>query len=57
MTDKILAAILATANDIKAYLEDDVPLECYPEDIDHKLQSLHDEVKHLLMNPNPNPES
>ncbi len=53
MNKKILEAILATANDIDAYLEDDsVMLECYQKDIGHKLQALHDEVE-LLTNPEP----
>ena len=51
MSEKILAAVLATANDINTYLGDDsVPLECYPKDIDCKLQGLHDEIQTLLNN-------
>lgn len=49
ISKKILSAVLATANDISTYLGDEsVPLECYPKDIDCKLQDLYTEIQTLL---------
>ena len=40
--------ILATSNDIDAYLQSDVPLECYQQDIDVKLNQMRAKVRELL---------
>ena len=52
---EVAAEILATANDINHYLRAiDVPMECYPKDIDFKLMSMRSRIEAIL-NPPPAP--
>ena len=48
MKTKIDNIIGETMDDINAYLESDVPLECYQKDIDRKLQGMREEVAGLI---------
>jgi hypothetical protein len=49
--EQILKEIVDTANDINKYLMDEsIPMECYPSDIDRKLEMMSKNISKLLDN-------
>lgn len=46
--DDIMKDIDAVNNDIMEYLKSDVPIECYPDDINRKLEHLKKDIMETL---------